>query len=132
MRVYRMVLAAAAVALAAGALGGTAHAQGLISSLFGGSSSASNISFWQGSWGIEGKTPVVTVAGSAVSYEGADKQMFAVSNIVIGDSQVTFEVGSADVALTKHDDASLQMVSTIGDNSSAPILLCKATAAHCP
>ena len=88
--------------------------------------------FWQGSWGIEGRTPVVTVATQVVSYEGANGQSFAVSQVSITASAIQFQVGTAAVSLTKRPDNNVEMISTIGANSSRPILLCKSPATSCP
>jgi hypothetical protein len=93
---------------------------------------AAGTGFWQGSWGIASVTPVVTVAATAVSYQGANGQSFAVSGIAITTGQIQFQVGTATVSLTRRSDNNADMVSTIGANSSRPILLCKSPAAHCP
>ena len=120
MQRYGIVLAAAVIVAAAG----SASAQGLLSAIGTG--------FWQGAWGTEGMTPVVTVSGQAVTYEGANKQTYPVSNVAITSTAVTFQAGSAAVSLTKRSDANADMVSMIGDNSSPPILPCKSGAPHCP
>ena len=113
------------------AVAGGASAQGLFSpgGLFGGPAPSA---FWQGSWGIEGKTPVVTVQGSNVSYEGVNRQTFAVSNVAFPNGNLSFQVGDAAVALTKRSDMNADLVSTISGNSSKPITLCKGGAAQCP
>ena len=69
MQRYGIVLAAAVIVAAVG----SASAQGLLSAIGTG--------FWQGAWGTEGMTPVVTVSGQAVTYEGANKQTFPESHV---------------------------------------------------
>jgi hypothetical protein len=127
----RAVLAAALILL--GAAGACAQSKSIFDLFTGGFSTAGReAGAWQGTWGIAGKTPVVTVAGSAVSYVGSDEQPFTVSGISITATAVTFQAGGAVVALTRQSDNAVAMVSTMGDHSSPPILLCRADAPRCP
>ena len=92
-------------------------------------------SFWQGSWGQPGDTQVITVSGSSVSYEGSNGAAYPVSNVSITGTKIIFQVGGADgprVTLTRRLDSNVEMISTFGEHSSSPILLCKTTATHCP
>jgi hypothetical protein len=123
--------AVAAVALIVTAIPGSAGAQNILDRLTGGMFNVASRA-WQGSWGIDGRTPVITVAGVNVSYRGTNRQQFAVSNVNISDAQITFRAGRAEIALTRRSDTSADFVSTIGEHSSAPILLCRSDAARCP
>src|SRR3954463_11423399 len=118
---YLMIIAAAVALLATA----PADAASLLGFTFG-------TTFWQGVWGVQGTTPVIVVDGSRVSYQGSNGQPFQVAGISISSNRLSFRAGDADIALTRQGDASAAMVSTIGRNSSSPILLCRSDARHCP
>jgi hypothetical protein len=99
--------------------------QGPLVGLFGGRQ------FWQGSFGIAGRTPVVQVQGSAVSYLGADRQPYAVTDVRMTRAQLTFQVGEIQVSLSRLPDDTVELVSTRGDNASPAIVLCKAGSPGC-
>jgi hypothetical protein len=120
-----IIIAAAMVALSAG------NTQaGLLDSLFGGGGSG-DARYWQGAWGTEGTTPVVTVSGSRVTYKGSNGEPFRVDGINIGSDRLTFRAGTAAISLARRSDTSVAMVSTMGTNSSQPIVLCKVAAPRC-
>jgi hypothetical protein len=129
---YRVIPAAAVAALLV--LGGahTTSAEGLLDRFIGALSSTGDTGFWQGAWGRDGETPVITVSGASVSYQGSNRQSYAVSTVAIGGGKVTFQVGQTLVALTRRVDNNVEMVSTVGEHSSGAILLCKSEARHCP
>ena len=116
------VVLAFALLLASG-LGASA---GFLDGLFGGASPS-----WQGVWGVEGKSPVVTVNAFGVSYEGSDRQPFPVSDVNFTADKITFKAGEALVSLTKRSDDEIEMVSMVGQHASSPIVLCKSDATRC-
>ena len=119
---------ASGVVLALGLLfaGNIGASAGFLDGLFGGPSQ-----FWQGVWGVEGKSPVVTVNAFGVSYEGSDRKPFPVSDVNFTADKATFKVGEALVSLTKRSDDEVEMVSTVGQHASSPIVLCKSDATRC-
>jgi hypothetical protein len=134
--VARAVVVAIAALVGAGGTAGGANAQGIIDRLTGAVLGTASFilgtgSFWQGAWGLRGQTPVVVVSGWNVAYHGANGQPFAVSRVNISGSQITFQAGRAQVALIRRGDNQAEFVSTIGEHSSAPIVLCRSNAGRC-
>jgi hypothetical protein len=132
-RMARAATVAAVALVMAGSAGGSAGAQSIIDRITGGIAGALGGAnrFWQGSWGIDGRTPVIIVSGWNVAYHGSNRQAFEVSSVNISDSQITFRAGRAQVALTRRSDNSADLVSTIGEHSSAPIVLCRSDVVRC-
>jgi hypothetical protein len=87
--------------------------------------------FWQGAYGIAGRTPVVTVRGSQVTYVGVDQRSYPVSNVLFAETALTFQVEDLQVSLTRLPDARVEMVSTRGANNSPAIELCENGTAAC-
>jgi hypothetical protein len=121
---FRVILAAAL--LSGSAAAASAQAPTIIDVLTGGSS------FWQGSWGTEGTTPVVTVARGGVSYRGSNYIDLQVSGVGITATTLRFQVAGAEVTLKRVADNRVEMVSTIAGHSSQPILLCRSQSPACP
>jgi hypothetical protein len=129
-RIARATIVAAAALGVAGSAGGRADAQSIFDRLNDVLTGSSRV--WQGSWGVDGRTPVVVVSGWNVAYQGTNRQQFAVSNVAINDARITFQAGRAVIVMTRRTDSSVDFVSTIGDHSSAPIVLCRSDAPSCP
>jgi hypothetical protein len=87
--------------------------------------------FWQGSWGIEGKSPYVTITGNRVAYEGPNGQSYRVSNVSITGPKVAFQAGAAQMTLTRWTDNNIDLVSVL-NGQTAKTMLCKSNATHCP
>jgi hypothetical protein len=106
--------------------GGLSASAGFLDGLFGSASQS-----WQGVWGIEGRSPVVTVNAFGLSYEGSDRKAYPVSDVTFTADKVTFKVDAISISLNKRADDEIEMVSTVGQHASSPIVLCKSDSARC-
>jgi hypothetical protein len=88
--------------------------------------------FWQGSFGVAGATPVVSVKGADVSYLGADRRQYPVDAVAITASELSFDVGATHLSLARLPDDEVEMTATRGTHTSRGVVLCKAGSSRCP